>query len=124
MSLEELIKAAHQLNETDLDQLLHQVVVLRASRKAPVLPAVEAQLIQQINQGIPTDLQNQYRSLQEKRDTVALTEAEHQTLTQLSEQVEQIGAQRLEALANLAQLRQTPLLDLMETLGIQPVTYV
>jgi hypothetical protein len=27
-------------------------------------------------------------------------------------------------LANLAQLRQTPLLDLMETLGIQPVTYV
>jgi hypothetical protein len=124
MSLEELIKAAHQLNETDLDQLLHQVVVLRASRKAPVSPAVEAQLIQQINQGIPTDLQNQYRSLQEKRNTVALTEAEHQTLTQLSEQVEQIGAQRLEALANLAQLRQTPLLDLMETLGIQPVTYV
>jgi hypothetical protein len=124
MSLEELIKAAHQLNETDLDQLLHQVVVLRASRKAPVLPEVESQLIQQINQGIPNDLNNQYRSLQQKRDTTTLTEAEHQTLTQLSEQVEQIGAQRLEALANLAQLRQTPLLDLMETLGIQPVTYV
>jgi hypothetical protein len=124
MSLEELIKAAHQLNETDLDQLLHQVVVLRASRKAPVLPEVESQLIQQINQGIPSDLNNQYRSLQQKRDTTSLTEAEHQTLTQLSEQVEQIGAQRLEALANLAQLRQTPLLDLMETLGIQPVTYV
>jgi hypothetical protein len=124
MSLEELIKAAHQLNETDLDQLLHQVVVLRASRKAPVLPEVESQLIQQINQGIPNDLNNQYRSLQQKRDTTTLSEAEHQTLTQLSEQVEQIGAQRLEALANLAQLRQIPLLDLMETLGIQPVTYV
>jgi uncharacterized phage-associated protein len=124
MSLEELIKAAHQLNETDLDQLLHQVVVLRASRKAPVLPEVESQLIQQINQGIPSDLDSQYRSLQQKRDTTTLTETEHQTLTQLSEQVEQIGAQRLEALANLAQLRQTPLLDLMETLGIQPVTYV
>jgi hypothetical protein len=123
MSLEELIKAAHQLNETDLDQLLHQVVVLRASRKAPVLPEVESQLIQQINQGIPSDLHNQYRSLQQKRNTATLTEAEHQMLTQLSEQVEQIGAQRLEALANLAQIRQTPLLDLMETLGIQPVTY-
>ncbi len=62
MSLEELIKAAYQLSETDLDQLLHQVVVLRASRKAPVLPEVESQLIQQINQGIPSDLHHQYRS--------------------------------------------------------------
>ncbi|MBO3457313.1 hypothetical protein G7B40_005425 [Aetokthonos hydrillicola Thurmond2011] len=38
--------------------------------------------------------------------------------------IEQFGAQRLEALANLAQLRQVSLSDLMETLGIQPVTYV
>jgi hypothetical protein len=42
MSLDELIKAAHQLNETDLEQLLHQVVILRPRRKTQVTPEEEA----------------------------------------------------------------------------------
>jgi hypothetical protein len=124
MSLDELIKAAHQLDETDLEQLLHQVVFLSARRKAQVLPEEEAQLLLRINQGIPTDLHAHYQILRQKRESETLTEAEHATLIQLSNQIEQISAQRLEALASLAQLRQVSLLDLMGTLGIQPMTYV
>jgi kynurenine formamidase len=123
MSIDELLKAVTQLNETDLDQLLHQVVVLRASRKTQVLPEKEAELLQAINQGIPIDLRTCYQQLRQRRDAETLTEMEYDTLIQLSNQIEQIGAQRLEALANLAQLRQVSLLDLMETLGIQPVSY-
>jgi hypothetical protein len=124
MGLEELIKAANKLDETDLDQLLHQVVVLRARRKAKVLSAEEAQLLLKINQGIPADLRNCYQILCQKREAEALTDTEHDTLIQLSNQIEQIGAQRLEALGSLAQLRQVSLLDLMAALGIQPMTYV
>jgi hypothetical protein len=124
MSLDELIKAAHQLDETDLEQLLHQVVFLRARRKAQVLPEEEAQLLLNINQGIPADLRAHYQILCQKRDAETLTDVEYETLIQLSNQIEQIGAQRLEALASLAQLRQVSLLDLMGTLGIQPMTYV
>jgi hypothetical protein len=124
MSIDELIKAARQLNETDLDQLLHQVVVLRARRKIQVLPEEEAQLLLKINQGIPSDLRTSYQALRKKREAEILDAKEHDTLIQLSNHIEQIGAQRLEALANLAQLRQVSLLDLMETLGIQPVSYV
>jgi hypothetical protein len=124
MGLEELIKAANKLDETDLDQLLHQVVVLRARRKAKVLSTEEAQLLLKINQGIPADLRNRYQILCQKREAEALTDTEHDTLIQLSNQIEQIGAQRLEALASLAQLRQVSLLDLMAALGIQPMTYV
>lgn len=124
MSLEELIKAATQLDENDLDRLLHQVVVLRARRRATVLSEEEAQLLLKINQSVPTDLRDRYQFLRQKREAETLTEAEYQTLIQLSNQIEQIGAQRLEALANLAQLRQVSLLDLMETLGIQSMTYV
>jgi hypothetical protein len=123
MSIDELIKAANQLNEPDLDRLLHQVVVLRARRKTQVLPEKEAQLLQTINQGIPKDLRTHYQVLREKREAETLTEAEYDALIQLSNQIERIGAQRLEALANLAQLRQVSLLDLMETLGIQPMSY-
>jgi hypothetical protein len=120
MSLDELIKAADRLDATDLDSLLQQVVYLRARRKTPVLPEDEAQL----NQGIPADLLAQYQILLQKQDAETLTDSEHDRLIQLSTQIEQIGAQRLEALAHLAQLRQVSLLDLMETLGIQPVSYV
>jgi hypothetical protein len=124
MSIDELIKAANQLDETDLDLLLHQVVFLRASRKTPVLPEAEAQFLLKINQGIPADLLIQYQALRKKRNAETLTDSEHTNLIQLSNRIEQIGAQRLEALAGLAQLRQVSLLDLMETLGIQPISYV
>jgi hypothetical protein len=123
MSIDELIKAANQLNEIDLDQLLHQVVFLRARRKTQVLPEEETQLLLQINQGIPPDLRTSYQALRVKRGTETLNAQEYETLIQLSNQIEQIGTQRLEALAKLAQLRQVSLLDLMETLGIQSVSY-
>lgn len=123
MSIDELIKAANQLNETDLNQLLHQIVVLRARRKTPILPEEEAELLLKINQGIPSDIRTSYQILREKREAETLDDKEYESLIQLSNQIEQIGAQRLEALAKLAQLRQVSLLDLMETLGIQSVSY-
>jgi hypothetical protein len=124
MSLDELLKAANELDEPGLDRLIHQVAVLRVSRKAQVLPAEEAQLLQQINQGVPTDLRAQYQVLRAKREAETLTAPEHQSLIKLSSQIEQIGADRLEALATLAQLRQVSLTELMQSLGIQPVTDV
>jgi hypothetical protein len=123
MSIDELIKAANQLNETDLDQLLHQVVFLRARRKTQVLPEKEAQLLLTINQSISPDLRTNYQDLRAKKEAETLSAQEYETLIQISNQIEQIGAQRIEALAKLAQLRQVSLLDLMATLGIQPVSY-
>jgi hypothetical protein len=124
MSLDELIKAANQLNETDLDRLLQQVVALRTQRKAHVLIAEEAQLLGEINQGVPAELRTQYQALRAKRETETLTETEYSTLIELSKQIEQFSANRLEALVKLAQLRQVSLTELMESLGIQPVSYV
>ncbi len=124
MSLDELILAVNQLNSSDLDRLLQQVVILRAHRKANVQTLEEAQLLHKINQGIDPELRFKYQTLRAKLEAETLTDAEYNTLIQLSNQIEQFGAQRLEALANLAQLRQVSLSELMETLGIQPVTYV
>ncbi len=124
MSLDELLKAANQLNEADLERLLQQVVILRAHRKANVLPLEEAQLLQKINQGVDPELRTEYQTLRAKKEAETLTDAEYNTLIQLSNTIEQFGAQRLEALANLAQLRACSLSELMVSLGIQPVTYV
>lgn len=122
MSLDELLQAANQLNEADLERLLQQVAILRAQRKTNVLPLEEAKLLQKINQGIDPELRTQYQTLRAKKEAETLTDAEYNTLIQLSNTIEQFGAQRLEALANLAQLRACSLSELMVSLGIQPVT--
>jgi Rad3-related DNA helicase len=123
MSVDELIQAANQLNEPDLEQLLQQIVTLRASRKATLLPEEEALLLQEVNRSIPPELRTQYQQLREKFHAETLTPPEQETLIQLSKQIETFGVKRLESLAKLAQLRQVSLLDLMTTLGIPNVTY-
>jgi Rad3-related DNA helicase len=124
MSLDELIQAANQLNETELDRLLQQIVTLRAQRKAQALPAKEADLLDLINQGVPADIRVAYQALRAKREAETLTETEYEQLVQLSNQIEHLGAQRLEALATLAQLRQVSLPTLMENLEIETPSYV
>ncbi len=124
MSVDELIAAANTLNEPDLDRVLHQIATLRARRKSTVLPEEESKLLLKINQPVPSDLRSNYQVLRVKREAETLTDDEYDRLIQLSQQIESIGTQRLEALATLAQLRQTSLVELMKTLGIQPVTCV
>lgn len=121
MSLDELITAATQLNETNLDAFVQKVVALRTQRKAHVLPPIESQLLDQINQSVPIDLQAQYNVLRAKREVETLTEDEQEQLIELSKRIEQFGADRLEAMVNLAQLRQVSLAQLMESLGIQAI---
>lgn len=88
-----------------------------------VFPSEESQLLGQISQGVPVDLQAQYDILRAKRETETLTEDEQGQLIELSKRIEQFGADRLKAMVNLAQLRQVSLTELMDSLGIQPVGY-
>jgi len=124
MSLDELLNAATQLSETDLETLVNGIFLLRARRKALILPSQEASLLLQINQGIPADLHQRYHALTEKRDAETLTPDEYEELLHLSDRIELLTAQRADALVNLANLRQIPLLRLMDDLGIQSPTYV
>jgi hypothetical protein len=84
------------------------------------IKANESQILRRIDLGILA----QYQILRQKREAETLTDSEHDRLIQFSTQIEQISAQHLEVHTHLAQLRQVFLLDLMETLGIQPVSYV
>ncbi len=118
MSVDELLKAANQLNELDLDQLTQQVLVLRAQRQAPVLSHEETELYLKINQGIPADLHQEYRALVNKRDDMELTEGEYARLLELSDRIETVTVDRTQALIQLANLRNIPLMQLMDELDI------
>ena len=119
MGVDELLKAVDHLSEPDLDSLVDRALFVRASRRVPVSSPAETTLLREINQPIPLELHDRYRVLADKRDDEALTEAEHSELLDIGNQIEWFGVTRLEAMAKLANLRQVPLLQLMDDLGLQ-----
>ena len=119
-TVDELVKAAEQLPQIDLENLTAQVLTLKARRAAPELSKSEAELLRNINQGIPDKLQNRYRELIAGRRAETLTESEHAELLHLTNQVEKHDTERLKYLAELARIRKISLTKLLDELGIEP----
>ena len=118
LTSEEIIRDDEQLDASELERFIATAIALQARRRAPSLPRAESELLAQINQGIPAPVQRRYAELIARRQMERLTPEEHQELLQLTEQVEQIEARRVEVLAALAQLRGTSLSRLMADLGL------
>jgi hypothetical protein len=120
VTAEALLKAVEQMSQQELEIFVTQVLRLRARREAPSLSAVESELLLKINQGIPHQLQCRFDELVAKRRNLALTQPEQEELIQITEQIEQLDAERIELLGKLAQLRSQSLSETMQELGIQP----
>jgi hypothetical protein len=90
--------------------------------------ATGADLLQQINIGFSAETWAQYHTLITKRHAETLSKEDHETLIRLSDglrptvghRLEKLNVARIQALIQLANLRNQPLSDLMETLSIRP----
>lgn len=123
LSPRDLIQALDQLSTPDLDGVVRQMLALRAHRVAPGVSRNEAELLLKINQGLAPELHVRYAELIGKRREEQLTPEEYQELLALTAQVEGFEAQRVAALAELAQVRQTSLQALMDALHISAPAY-
>ena len=123
LTLGQLLKAVEQMPQPELDQFVDRIVAFRAGLRAPQLPRAESELLAKINQAVPRELQSRYDALVAKRRASTLTEAEHEELLRLTEQIEELDARRVEHLADLARLRKTTLRALLKDLGIKPRPY-
>ncbi|MBE7381038.1 MAG: hypothetical protein F6J95_006475 [Leptolyngbya sp. SIO1E4] len=88
------------------------------------LSQIEADLLQQINLGISSEDWGVYHMLLEKRQAETLTPEEHTRLLAMSDRIEALNVERMQALIRLSQLRGDSLQVVMEALGINPVPYV
>lgn len=123
LSKDDLLRAIGQLDKLDLDDLVHQMLVLRAKRLAPSLSQKESALLQKINQGIPDEVQKHYDDLISKRKAEKLTSDEYAELLRLTNIVEDVEKQRIQYLVELAKLRRTTLNQVMDQLGIKTPDY-
>ena len=74
--------------------------------------------------GIPPEVQMRYDELIARRRAESLSPGEHSELLDLSEQVEEFEAQRIEYLPELARLRRVSLVEFMADLGIRTPDYI
>lgn len=120
---DDILEAVKQFSTSELETFTQQVRLIQAQRQTPHLSGEEADLMQKINQTIPTAIWPSYKKLVAKRDENILTEAEHEELIQLSNEIERLNAERIGYLVKLAQLRNVPLATLMDELGIHPLNH-
>lgn len=119
----ELLKAVEQMPQPDRDDFVDQVVHLRTRPRASGLSRAESELLTKINLGLPAALQSRFDALVAKRREGRIAQDEYDELLQLTSQVEDSDAQRVEYLAELARLRKTTLPALMRDLGIKTPPY-
>ena len=112
--LEELLEAAARLSTRELEQFVARVLALRDQRVAPGLAKEEARLLGTINQGLPPSDQQRYDELTARRRAQTLSTEEHRELLGMIDRIEQADAERVGALARLAQLRDVSLEALPE----------
>jgi len=114
----QIISAVSHLSLPELEQVFDHVLALQAERKAAHLPAVESALLARINQGLPAALRERLACLRAKREDESITDAEYEELTQLTDRIEKLHADRMAALVELAKYRGMSLAVLMDQRGI------
>lgn len=118
LSAETLIEAASQLTQMELDELVGQLMLLRAKRRSSSLSNLETDLFHKINQGIPDNVSHRFKALQNQQENAPLTEAEQEEMHGLINTIENLTAQRIQHLAELASIRKFPVRKLMKELGL------
>lgn len=87
------------------------------------LSAVEASLLEKINQSLSQIQWERYRTLVAKRQAGTLTPEEQNELIDFSDQIEEANVTRIAYVAELAEIHQTTLPAMMKKLGLKPVAY-
>lgn len=117
---EQLLNAALQMPQNELEQFITRLFVLKARERVPALSERESELLLQINQGLPPDDAKRMKELIAKRQSYTITEDELQELIRITDEAERLNVERLKHLIELAQLRNVTLDELMDQLGIRP----
>lgn len=120
---DELLNAALQLPQVEIEQFVQRLFSLKARERTAVLSEREAELLEKIYQLPPADRQQRLNQLIKKRQAYTITPDELQELIALTEQAEAFDVARLELISELAHLRDVPLNQFLQQLGLQRIAH-
>jgi hypothetical protein len=112
-----------RLTARQLELVIERASVLRLQKRKAVMSTRESDLLRVINRGLNAAKSARLDQLQEKLRQEIIRPRERQQLLRLSEELEKLGAQRLEALMELAVVRKTSVPKLMLEMGLSDAAY-
>lgn len=115
---EQILEQMGQLALSDLEQVMNKGYYLLAEKKAPHLSKRETELFREINDSFDEVFWHRYKELREKLEDETMTPTENEEFLNMNEEVEAKNVIRLRSVAELAQLRQMSIPDLMNQLGL------
>ncbi len=115
----EILAAIERLDPVELDKVARHVKRVRTAKPKSATRQREMELLRVIRRR-PAELGARYRELLRRLEAETLTLEERKELQPLIDLSEAFTVRRLEALAELAKLRQTTLPELMQELDIRP----
>lgn len=119
LTVEQLLEAIGQLDAVGLDTVTHKALQMQAQHNAQDKFQREVELLDTIFRKKPVGFRRRFDLLNAKARVFKLTPIEHQELLRLIDEAQAFDVGYVEALAELAQLRQLSLPELMDQLGIK-----
>jgi hypothetical protein len=119
LSADQIISAVSEASLPDLERIFDRVLAAQAARRAPHLSGAETSLLARINQSPPLNLREQLSRLRAKREDGSISDIEYEELTRLTDLAEELHAERMAAMVELAKLRGVTLPVLMNQLDIK-----
>lgn len=119
IEMSDFVGGVSRLDTDEIEQLLTEIGMVLARRKAVSVSNRESELLKKIGSSLPANVQNRYNSLQTKSVNGQLGESEHQEYLGLIKIVENADVERLQHLIELARLRGVTLDKVMAQLGIR-----
>lgn len=116
---EKAIALIGQLSEDRLIAVVQLLECLAQSPQHDTISAKEAQLLEVIRHNLPEDRQVHLKGLRDRASLGELSESEHQELIRYEDWLEEQRVQRLEALMELAKIRNIDLMQLNQQIRVR-----
>jgi hypothetical protein len=123
LSSQQIISAVQIMPLDELEHLVSDVLAVRAERVAPHLSGEEGKLLQTIQRTLPKKSLLRMKELQTLRDDEKLSPEGFSELAGLIEKLELIHAERMKAIAVLADLRGVTFQTVMKQVGLHLPDY-
>ena len=105
VSSEQLLRALETMPLSELRRFAAQVDSILKNRQAPRLSQAEAELLLEINRGLPSAMRNRLDELLATQETGSLSAAEQHELVHLTNQLEEFDARRIRLIGELSKVR-------------------
>jgi hypothetical protein len=120
LSMNDLLKVVEQFSSKELEEFIQRVQVLKQQKNTVKTNTKQAELIAIIKRNLTDTEQKRFKTLVQKRQAYSITEAELMELIELTDYSEQLNAERIKALADLAHLTQRSANEWVQVLNIRP----